>query len=50
VDPLFMRPAEVELLLGDPAKAGRELGWRPRTRFADLVAEMVEADLHLLKR
>jgi GDPmannose 4,6-dehydratase len=50
VDPLFMRPAEVELLLGDPAKAKRELGWRHKTAFADLVAEMVDADLQLLKR
>ena len=49
-DERFMRPAEVELLIGDPSKAERELGWRPRTGFEDLVAMMVEADLELVSR
>lgn len=49
-DPAFLRPAEVELLLGDSSKARRELGWRHKTDFKDLVAEMVEGDLRLLKR
>jgi GDP-D-mannose dehydratase len=39
-----------ELLLGDPAKAREALGWSPKVRFRDLVAEMVEADLRLLGR
>lgn len=47
-DAAFMRPAEVDLLLGDPTKAERELGWRPRISFVKLVEEMVDADLALL--
>ncbi len=50
VDPRYFRPTEVETLLGDPAKAKRELGWVPRTTFDDLVKEMVEADLNTAKR
>jgi GDPmannose 4,6-dehydratase len=45
VDPHYFRPTEVETLLGDASKARRKLGWRPRTGFEQLVAEMVEADL-----
>ena len=45
VDPAYFRPTEVDLLLGDPSKAHQRLGWRHTTRFEDLVAEMVEADL-----
>jgi GDPmannose 4,6-dehydratase len=45
VDPKYFRPAEVDLLLGDSAKAQRELGWRPRVTFKDLARLMVEADL-----
>lgn len=45
VDPAFYRPAEVELLIGDPAKAKRELGWAPTTRLETLCQLMVEADL-----
>jgi GDPmannose 4,6-dehydratase len=44
-DPRFMRPAEVDLLIGDPSKARRELGWEPRVSFAELVRMMVDADL-----
>jgi GDPmannose 4,6-dehydratase len=44
-DSRFMRPAEVDLLVGDPSKAARELGWRPEMSFARLVEHMVEADL-----
>jgi GDPmannose 4,6-dehydratase len=44
VDPALYRPAEVNILLGDASKARRKLGWEPRTRFRDLVIEMVEAD------
>lgn len=45
VDPNYFRPTEVDELLGDASKARARLGWEPATRFADLVAEMVEADL-----
>jgi GDPmannose 4,6-dehydratase len=47
-DPRFYRPAEVDVLLADPAKARRELGWSPRLGFAELVAMMVDADLKRL--
>src|SRR5207253_6010010 len=50
VDPLFYRPAEVDLLLADPSKAKRQLGWEPEVSFADLVRMMVDADLALLGR
>jgi GDPmannose 4,6-dehydratase len=49
VDPRYFRPAEVDLLLGDPAKAKAKLGWEHRTVFPDLVKEMVEADLVQVK-
>ncbi len=45
VDPRLVRPAEVELLLGDPAKAKRELGWEPKVTFQGLVDMMVDADM-----
>jgi GDPmannose 4,6-dehydratase len=48
-DERFMRPAEVDLLIGDPAKAREKLGWQPRTSFQELVGMMVESDLALLK-
>ncbi|WP_394938856.1 GDP-mannose 4,6-dehydratase [Psychromicrobium sp. YIM B11713] len=44
-DPRFMRPAEVDLLIGDSAKAERVLGWKPKVSFKELVAMMVESDL-----
>jgi GDPmannose 4,6-dehydratase len=44
-DPRFMRPAEVDLLIGDPEKARVELGWEPEVGFTELVRMMVEADL-----
>ena len=44
-DPQLYRPAEVDLLIGDPSKAQARLEWEPRTCFADLVRRMVEADL-----
>jgi GDPmannose 4,6-dehydratase len=49
-DERFMRPAEVDLLVGDPSKARQQLGWEPETSFEQLVAMMVEADLALLKQ
>ena len=45
VSPDFFRPAEVNLLMGDPSKAKRKLGWRPKTKFDRLVEIMVEADI-----
>lgn len=48
VDPAFIRPAEVDLLIGDPAKAHQVLGWKPEITFEELVAMMVEADLKRL--
>jgi len=45
INPKFLRPAEVDLLLGDPAKAKAKLGWEPTTTMQDMIAEMVEADL-----
>ena len=49
VDEAFLRPAEVDLLVGDSSKAAEHLGWKPRTGFADLVEMMVDADLALLE-
>jgi len=48
LDPKFLRPAEVEQLVGDSAKAREKLGWEPRTNFHELVEVMVDADLELL--
>jgi GDPmannose 4,6-dehydratase len=50
VDPRYYRPTEVETLLGDPSKARDKLGWVPRTTFAELVQEMVQADHDSAKR
>jgi GDPmannose 4,6-dehydratase len=44
-DKRFMRPADVDILVGDASKAREVLGWRPRVTFPELVAMMVEADL-----
>ena len=49
VDPQFLRPAEVDLLIGDPSKAKKDLGWEPAVDFKSLVAMMVESDLARLK-
>ena len=45
IDPAFFRPAEVNELCGDPAKARTKLGWKPQVLFPDLVRMMVDADL-----
>jgi GDPmannose 4,6-dehydratase len=50
IDPRYFRRAEVDTLLGDARKARRKLGWRARTRFGDLVREMVREDLMLAQR
>jgi len=47
LDPRYLRPTEVELLLGDASKAKADLGWTPSTTFGELVELMVDADLHL---
>jgi|Transcript_30434 GDPmannose 4,6-dehydratase len=49
IDPRYFRPTEVELLLGDPTKAAEKIGWKSSTSFDDLVKEMVEADLAMVK-
>jgi GDPmannose 4,6-dehydratase len=50
VDPRYFRPTEVDLLLGDAAKAKRLLGWAPETSFAQMVTEMVKSDFGLVAR
>jgi GDPmannose 4,6-dehydratase len=49
-DPRFMRPAEVDLLIGDASKAREKLGWEPEVSFEDLIRMMVDADLDRLQR
>ncbi|MBN1487556.1 MAG: GDP-mannose 4,6-dehydratase [Anaerolineae bacterium] len=49
-DPRFMRPAEVDLLVSDPGKARRVLGWEPDVSFTELIQMMVDADLATLKK
>jgi GDPmannose 4,6-dehydratase len=48
IDPRYFRPTEVDLLLGNPAKARERLGWTHATPFADLVSEMVREDVRML--
>ena len=48
IDPKFLRPAEVDQLIGDPTKAKEQLGWQPRTSFRELVEMMVDADIERL--
>ncbi|MEW5766914.1 MAG: GDP-mannose 4,6-dehydratase [bacterium] len=50
IDPRYLRPAEVDLLVGDATKAREKLGWQPRVTFKELVRIMVEADLELTKK
>ena len=49
IDPKLVRPAEVDLLLGDASKAHDQLGWKPRVAFRELVEQMVDADLERLR-
>jgi len=49
IDPAFVRPAEVDQLIGDASKAERELGWRPETTFEELIRLMTRADLEALQ-
>jgi len=50
VDPRYFRPAEVDTLLGDASKAHRQLGWQPKIKFKELVAEMMREDIRLAER
>ena len=50
IDPAFVRPAEVDHLIGSPAKAERDLGWKPRTTFEQLIRLMTRADIELLAK
>ena len=50
IDPIYFRPTEVDLLIGDSSKARQKLGWAPKTSFAELVKEMVAADLAMARR
>lgn len=50
IDPNYYRPTEVDLLIGDPAKANKQLGWKPKYTLAEMVKEMVACDLQLCKR
>jgi GDPmannose 4,6-dehydratase len=50
VDPKYFRPTEVDLLIGDPTKANIKLEWTPKYNLQDLVKEMMESDIHLMKK
>lgn len=50
VDPAYFRPTEVDLLIGDPNKAKQKLGWEPKYTLEALVQEMVQSDLHLMRK
>ena len=50
IDPRYYRPAEVDLLIGDPSKAIKKLGWQPKTKFEDLTRLMVDSDVELLRK
>ena len=50
IDPRYFRPTEVDLLIGDPSKANKQLGWQPKYSLKELVAEMVAADVHAFKQ
>ena len=50
IDPAYYRPTEVDLLIGDPTKANKQLGWMPKYTLAEMVKEMVAADLELFQR
>jgi GDPmannose 4,6-dehydratase len=49
-DPRFLRPAEVDMLIGDPGRAREKLGWKPEVSFQELVRMMVDHDLDLLRK
>lgn len=50
VDPAYFRPAEVDLLIGDPTKAMQKLGWKPQYQLPDIITDMMRSDLLLMKK
>ena len=50
VDPKYFRPTEVDLLIGDASKAKKKLGWVPKYDLQALVSDMIQSDLHLVKK
>ena len=50
IDPVYFRPTEVDLLIGDASKAREKLGWKPKTTFKALVREMMAGDLAIARR
>src|SRR5579864_6091493 len=50
IDPVYFRPTEVDLLIGDSSKARQKLGWKPKTSFKELVKQMVAGDLEIARR
>lgn len=50
VDPTYFRPTEVDLLVGDPSKAQKKLGWSPKISLEELVQDMIASDLHLMRK
>jgi GDPmannose 4,6-dehydratase len=50
IDPRYLRPSEVDTLVGDAAKARAKLGWHPRVTFTEMIREMVAADLRVSER
>lgn len=50
VDPRYFRPAEVDLLLGNPAKAEKMLGWKREYNIAEMVSEMVRSDIEIMRK
>jgi GDPmannose 4,6-dehydratase len=50
IDPKYFRPAEVELLIGDPSKALAKLNWKPKVQLPELVKMMVQNDIHLAEK
>ncbi|MCB1467995.1 MAG: GDP-mannose 4,6-dehydratase, partial [Rhizobiaceae bacterium] len=50
IDPTYFRPTEVDLLIGDASKANDKLGWKPQTSFAEMVRDMMNADLDAARR
>ena len=50
VDPKYFRPTEVDILIGDPSKANKKLGWQPEIQLPDLVKDMMTCDLKLMQK
>ena len=50
VDPRYFRPTEVDMLIGDPTKAQTQLGWKPEYDLKGLVKDMMQSDVHLMKK